>query len=80
MGRAGHGGRARAVMAGGGASCSGESPANSGLGRTEGVRGSTAEPLGCFIGMGSGEGTGSGIALCGHTGPGARACSGASKG
>jgi hypothetical protein len=37
-------------LAGGGASCLGESPANSGLGGTEGVRGSTVEVLGCFIG------------------------------
>jgi hypothetical protein len=64
-------------MAGGGASCSGESPANSGLGRTEGVRGSTMEALGEFIGTGAGEGVGSGVARRGRAGSGARACSGA---
>jgi hypothetical protein len=60
-----HSGRARAA---GGASCSGESPANSGLGGTKGVRGSKVEALGCFIGAGAGEGTGSGVARRGHVG------------
>jgi hypothetical protein len=32
---------------------------------------------GCFIGMGVGEGTGSGVAWRGRTGPSAGACSGA---
>jgi hypothetical protein len=69
-----HSGRARAA---GGASCSGESPTNSGLGETKGVRGSKVEALGCFIGAGAGEGAGSGVARRGHVGSGARACSGA---
>jgi hypothetical protein len=38
-------------LAGGGAACSRRGPMNSGLGRTESVRGGTAEALGCFIGM-----------------------------
>jgi hypothetical protein len=47
---AGHGGRARVVMAGGGAACSRRSPVNFGSGRTESARGGTAEALGFFIG------------------------------
>jgi hypothetical protein len=73
-GRAGHSGRARAVMAGDGASCSGQSLANSGLGGTEGVRGSTVEALGGFIGAGVGEGEGSGVARCGRAGSDAPTC------
>jgi hypothetical protein len=68
-----HIGHAREV---GGASCSGESSANSGLGRTKGMRWSTVEALGCFIGEGAGEGVGSGVARRGRAGSGARACSG----
>jgi hypothetical protein len=40
----------RAVMAGGGAACLRRSLVNFGSGRTESVRGGTAEALGCFIG------------------------------
>jgi hypothetical protein len=69
-----HSGHAWAV---GGASCSEESPANSGLGGTESVRPSTVEALGCFIGESAGEGAGSGVARHGREGSGARACSGA---
>jgi hypothetical protein len=37
---------ARVALVGGGASCSRQGPVNSGLGRTESVRGSTGEALG----------------------------------
>jgi hypothetical protein len=37
-------------LAGGGAACSKQGLVNSGLGRTESARGSTAKALGCFIG------------------------------
>jgi hypothetical protein len=63
-----HGGQARVA---GGAPCSGKTPANSGSGRAEGMRGSTVAALGCFIGAGSG------IAWHGRVGPSAWACSGA---
>jgi hypothetical protein len=71
-----HGGRAWAAD---GASCSGKTPANSGSGGAEGVRGSTVTTLGCFIGTGVGEGAGSGVAWCGRAGLSAWACSGAPK-
>jgi hypothetical protein len=69
-----HGGRARAAD---GTPCSGRTPANSCSGRAEGVRGSTVVALGCFIGVGTSEGAGSGVAWRGRAGPSAGACSGA---
>jgi hypothetical protein len=68
-----HEGRARAAD---GVSCSGKIPANLGSSGAEGVRGTTVAALGCFIGTGTGEGAGSGVAWRGHAGPSAWACSG----
>jgi hypothetical protein len=47
---------ARVVMAGGGAACSRQSPASSGLGRTVSAWGSTTEDLGLLYRHGAGEG------------------------
>jgi hypothetical protein len=69
-----HGGRARAAD---GASCSRKTPANSGSGGAEGMRGSTVAALGCFIGAGAGEGLRSGVAWRGRAGPSAWVCFGA---
>jgi hypothetical protein len=69
--RAGYGGRSSGGLAGGGASCSGESPANSGLGGAVSVRGSTVEALGLLYRRGASEGAGSGVARRGLAGSGA---------
>jgi hypothetical protein len=53
---AGRGGRGSGGLAGDGSSCSRQSPANSGLGRTESMRGSTVEALGQLYRHGVGEG------------------------
>jgi hypothetical protein len=50
LGQAGHGGRSSSGLAGGGTSCSGESPANSGMGGVVSVGGVRSKPWGCFIG------------------------------
>jgi hypothetical protein len=47
--------KARVALASGGASCSRQGPVNSGLGRTESVRGSTAEALGLLYRHDAGE-------------------------
>jgi hypothetical protein len=60
-----------------GTPCSERTPANSGSGGAEGVRGSTVATLGYFIGIGMGEGVGSGVAWRGRAGPSAWAFSGA---
>jgi hypothetical protein len=59
-----------------GTPCAERTPANSCSGGAEGVRGSTVAAWGCFIGAGTGEGAGSGVAWRGHAGPSAWACSG----
>jgi hypothetical protein len=59
---AGHDGRAQAVVAGSGACSLWQTLVISGLGRSEGVRGSTAEALWALIGMGAGAGVWSGVA------------------
>jgi hypothetical protein len=56
LGRAGHGGQSSGGLAGGGALCLGESPANSGLGGTVSVRGSRGKALGLLYRRGAGEG------------------------
>jgi hypothetical protein len=53
---AGRSGRGSGGLAGGGASCSRQSPANSGLGRTESVWGSMTETLGLLYRHDAGEG------------------------
>jgi hypothetical protein len=56
LGWAGHGSRSSGGLAGGGASCSRQSPANSVLGGTVSVWGSTVEALGLVYRHGVGEG------------------------
>jgi hypothetical protein len=68
------GGWARAAD---GTPCSERTPANSGSGGAEGVRGSTVSALSYFIGAGVGEDAGSGVAWHGRGEPSAWACSGA---
>jgi hypothetical protein len=69
-----HGGRTRAAA---GTPCAGRTPANSCSGGAESEQGSTVAALGNFIGAGTGEGVGSGVAWRGCVGPSAGACSGA---